>query len=78
MRSHGLVEKRLGPVRGQPFVMVGLEAMAERMADYLVGHHPGMPGVSQPAQPVAAPGRRVPALHQTSMPARAAPGENTP
>src|SRR3974377_2106765 len=44
----------LGPIRGETLDMLGMETVAERMADYFVGHHPTMPGSGQAAQAVAA------------------------
>jgi hypothetical protein len=32
--------------------MLGMETVAERMADHIVGHHPVMPGVGKSAQTV--------------------------
>src|SRR6202162_4729315 len=37
----------LGPVSGESLDMLGVEAVAEGMADYVVGHHPTMPGVGK-------------------------------
>jgi hypothetical protein len=34
--------------------MLGVEAVAERMGDHVVGHHPTMPGVGKTAQAVIA------------------------
>ena len=34
--------------------MLGVEAVAERMADHVVGHHPTMPGIGKTAQAVVA------------------------
>src|SRR5690348_9104612 len=34
--------------------MLGMETVAERMADYLIGHHPAMPGVCKAVQALVA------------------------
>ena len=34
--------------------MLGVEAVAECMADHVIGHHPTMPGVGKAAQAVVA------------------------
>jgi hypothetical protein len=44
----------LGPIRGETLDMLGMETVAERMADYFVGHHPTMPGSGKTAQAVDA------------------------
>src|SRR5258708_15495709 len=46
----GRAAERLGPVSSESLGMLGVEAVAERMGDHLVGHHPAMPGVGQTAQ----------------------------
>jgi hypothetical protein len=55
--------QRLGPVRGQPLGVPGVEAVAERVADHLVGHHPEVPGRGQAEHAGVATGRLVDALH---------------
>ena len=40
------------PISGEPLDMLGMETVAERMADHIVGHHPVMPGVGKTAQAV--------------------------
>jgi hypothetical protein len=40
-----------------------VEAVAEGVADYLVGHHPGMPRLGDTQEAVAAAGGLVDALH---------------
>jgi hypothetical protein len=40
---HSRTAERLSPVRGKPLDMIGSEAVAERMGDDLIGHHPAMP-----------------------------------
>jgi hypothetical protein len=47
--------------------MLGVEAVAEGMADYGVGHHPMMPGVSKTAQPVHSTHRLENSLHVPMM-----------
>src|SRR5437868_764669 len=42
----------LRPVSGESRDMLGVEAVAERMGDNLVGHHPTMPSVGKTAQAV--------------------------
>ena len=47
----------LGPIRGESLDMPGMETVAEGMADYVVGHHPTMPGGVETVQAVvSAPG----------------------
>jgi hypothetical protein len=43
--------------------MLGVEAVAERMGDHVVGHHPTMPGVGKTAQAVVATRRLEDSLH---------------
>jgi hypothetical protein len=47
--------------------MLGVEAVAERMADLVVGHHPMMPGVSKTAQAVHSTRRLEDSLHAPMM-----------
>jgi hypothetical protein len=47
--------------------MLGVEAMTERMADDVVGHHPTMPGVGKAAQAVVATRRFEDSLHASMM-----------
>ena len=47
--------------------MLGVEAVAERMADHVVGHHPTMPGASKTAQAVVATRRLEDSLHASMM-----------
>jgi hypothetical protein len=44
--------ERLGPVSGKSLDMPGVEAVAEGMADHVIGHHATMPGVGKTAQAV--------------------------
>src|ERR1022692_3124739 len=57
-----------------------MESVAERVADYLVGHHPGVPRRGQAEQALAAACGLVHALHATRMPrpARGATGSRPP
>ncbi len=43
--------------------MLGVEAVAEGVADDFVGHHPGVPRLGQAAQALVAAGGGVDALH---------------
>ncbi len=47
--------------------MLGVEAVAERMADHVVGHHPTMPGAGKTAQAVVATRRLENSLHASIM-----------
>jgi hypothetical protein len=47
--------------------MLGVEAVAECMADNVVGHHPTMPGVGKTAQAVASTRRIKDSLHASIM-----------
>lgn len=44
--------KCLGPIRSQPLRVLRVKAMAKGMCDYIIGHHPAMPGVGKLAQSV--------------------------
>jgi hypothetical protein len=44
----------LGPVSGESLDMLAVEAVAERMGDHVVGHHPTMPGASKTSQAIVA------------------------
>jgi hypothetical protein len=44
-----------------------VEAVAERMADHFVGHHPTMPGAGKTTQPVASTRRLEDSLHASIM-----------
>jgi hypothetical protein len=44
-----------------------VEAVAERMGDHVVGHHPTMPGVGKTAQAVVATRRLEDGLHAFMM-----------
>jgi hypothetical protein len=47
--------------------MLGVEAVAERMGDHVVGHHPTMPGAGKAAQTVVATRRLENSLHSSIM-----------
>ena len=47
--------------------MLGVEAMAERMADNVIGHHPTMPGIRKTAQTVHSTSRLEDSLHASIM-----------
>src|SRR6266566_1655513 len=60
---HAGATECLGPVSGESLDMLGVEAVAERMADHVIGHHPTMPGVGKTAQAVLATRRLKDCLH---------------
>jgi hypothetical protein len=64
---HTGATERFGPVSCESLDMVGLEAVAERMAYYLVGHHPAMPGTGKSTQSVASACRLEDTLHASIM-----------
>jgi hypothetical protein len=57
----------LGPVSGESLDMLGVETVAERMADHAIGHHPTMPGVGKTAQAVVATRCLKDCLHASMM-----------
>ena len=57
----------LGPVSGESLDMLGVEAVAERMADHVVGYHPTMPGAGKTAQAVVTTRRLENSLHASIM-----------
>src|SRR5215470_6901477 len=57
----------LRPVRGESLDMLGVEAVAERMADHVVGHHPTMPGIGKPEQAIHSIHRLEDSLHRSIM-----------
>src|SRR5215471_7773435 len=63
----GRATERLRPVSGESLDMLGVEAVAERMGDHVVGHHPTMPGVGKTAQAVVATRRLEDSLHASMM-----------
>jgi len=44
-RKRGRPAERLGPVCGETRGVLGVQAVAERVAHHLVGDHPRMPGL---------------------------------
>src|SRR6516225_8695003 len=63
----GRATECLSPVSGESLDMLGVEAVAERVGDYVVGHHPTMPGVGKTAQAVVATRRLEDSLHASMM-----------
>ncbi len=63
----GRATECLSPVSGESLDMLGVEAVAERMGDHVVGHHPTMPGVGKTAQAVVATRRLEYSLHASMM-----------
>jgi hypothetical protein len=57
-----------GPVGGKPPGVLRMESMTERVGDYLVGHHPGVPGPGQAEQARTAARGLIYALHAPRMP----------
>jgi hypothetical protein len=55
--------ERFGPIGGEPFAVLGVEAVAEGVAHYLVDHHPGMPRLGETQEAFLAAGGLVDALH---------------
>jgi hypothetical protein len=58
----------LGPVCSEPFAVLRMESMAERVPDDLVGHHLGVPRLGQTEQAVAAARCLIHALHVPRVP----------
>ena len=48
--THGL-----GPVGGEALGVLGVEPVAEGMADHVICHHAGVPGAGQPKKPLSHP-----------------------
>jgi hypothetical protein len=44
----GRATERLGPVGGEAFGVVGVESVTEGVTHHVVGHHPFVPGMSEP------------------------------
>ena len=65
----------LGPVSGEPLDMLGMEAVAERMADHVIGHHPAMPRVGKTAQAVFATRCLKDCLHASIVTMLPSPGK---
>jgi hypothetical protein len=63
----GRAAECLSPVSGESLDMLGVEAVAERMGDHVVGHHPTVPGVGKTAQAVDATRRLEDSLHASMM-----------
>ena len=59
--------QRLYPVRSKAFGVLGVVAMAERVAHHFVGQHPGVPGMRQLQESLVAPRLVVDRLHESSM-----------
>src|SRR4249920_3996293 len=66
-RVTGRSAQRLDPVGGQALRVLGVEAVAERLADDLVGHHPLVPGPGQAEQPLVAARGDVHAVHPITL-----------
>src|SRR5216684_5465909 len=64
---HAGATECLGPVSGESLDMLGVEAVAEGMADHVVGHHSTMPGIGKAAQAVVATRRFEDSLHASMM-----------
>ena len=60
--------ERLGPIRGQPLSVIGVKTVAERVADHVVVHHPGMPRARQAKQTVNTTGRLEYGMHVQKIP----------
>src|SRR5581483_9026232 len=56
-----------GPISGESLDVLRVEAMAERMCDDVIGHHPFVPGFSQTAQPFVTSGSCEDTLHIQMM-----------
>ena len=56
--------------------MLGMETVAELMADYFVGHHPTMPSSGKTAQAVDAARRLEDSAHASMMDKRPAPRQD--
>ena len=57
----------LGSASGESLHMLGVEAVAERMADHVVGHHPTMPGARKTEHAVHSTRRLEDRLHPCIM-----------
>src|SRR5271170_3824182 len=64
---HAGATECLRPVSGESLDMLGVEAVAEGMADQVVGHHPTMPGFGKAAQAVVSTRRFEDSLHGSMM-----------
>src|SRR5271155_1656059 len=63
----GRAAECLSPVSGESLDMLGVEAVAERMGDYVVGHHPTVPGAGKTAKAFVPPRRLEDSLHASMM-----------
>jgi len=59
--------ERLGPVSRQSLDVLGVESVAERMTDHVVGHHPTMPCAGETLQSLVATCRIEDTLHRSMM-----------
>jgi hypothetical protein len=67
LRVRSRATECFGPIRGESFHMLGMEAMAERVGHDLVGHHPLVPSVSKTAQAVVPTRCREDGLHSSML-----------
>jgi len=70
--------QRLGPIRSQPLDVIGMKTMAERVADHLVVHHPGMPRAGQAKQRLGATSGLEHGLHDPKVPWPTVPPKTRP
>jgi hypothetical protein len=63
----GRTSECLGPVSSESLDVLGVETVAERMADHVVGYHPTMPGVGTTSQAVVATRCLEDSLHSSIM-----------
>ena len=75
LRIHARSTECLGPIRGETLDMLGMETVAERVADYFVGHNPTMPGSSETTQAVDAARCLEDTAHASMMTSVARPGK---
>jgi hypothetical protein len=68
---------RLGRICGATLDMLWMETVAGRMADYLAGHHPTMPGSGKTAQAVDAARCLEDSAHASIMTSVPRPGKTT-
>ena len=83
VKAFGTVDEAnaaIGPARlhagGEALDMLGMETVAERMADYFVGHHPAMPGSGKTTQAVDAARRPEDSAHASVMTGVPRPGQD--
>ena len=65
----------LGPISGEALDMLGMETVAERMANYFVGHYPTMPGSGKTAHSVDAARCLEDSTHASMMTSVSHPGK---